>query len=117
MADTSALVSKLSSLGLKDSPVEHVAVENNEQWAEALATASGLPSNYVLTKTLVFKPKQPKSEPIAPIVVVIKETTTASSKAIGTELKLKDLRLANEDVLKDVFQTARGSVSPFALGQ
>ncbi|KAJ1743813.1 hypothetical protein LPJ68_000620 [Coemansia sp. RSA 1086] len=116
MADVDALVTRLNALGIRTAPVEHAPVENNEQWAEALKTAE-LPSKHVLTKTLVFKPKQPKADPIAPIMVVIKETTAASSKAIGAELKFKDLRLASEDVLRDVFQTARGSVSPFALGQ
>ncbi|KAJ2455255.1 hypothetical protein EV183_000990 [Coemansia sp. RSA 2336] len=117
MADVDAVVTKLNALGISTAPVDHAAVENNEQWAEALKTVRELPSNYVLSKTLVFKPKQAKTEAIAPVMVIIKETTTASSKAIGAELKLKDLRLANEDVLRDVFQTAKGSVSPFALGQ
>ncbi|KAJ2852248.1 hypothetical protein IWW36_000390 [Coemansia brasiliensis] len=117
MADVNALVTQLNALGISTAPVEHAPVENNEQWTEALKTVSGLPSSYVLTKTLVFKPKQPKSDPIAPIMVVIKETTAANAKAIGAELKFKDLRLANEDVLRDIFQTAKGSVSPFALGQ
>ncbi|KAJ1735163.1 hypothetical protein LPJ61_000691 [Coemansia biformis] len=117
MADTNALVAKLEALGLGEKPVEHAAVENVEQWAEALAGASGVPAAYTLTKTLIFKPKQPKSEPVAPVLVVIKDDTVADAKAIGRELGFKELRLAGEEILADVFQTSRGSVSPFALAK
>ncbi|KAJ2594838.1 hypothetical protein H4R99_005589 [Coemansia sp. RSA 1722] len=117
MADISALISKLSTLGFNDPPVEHAAVDNIQQWAEALTGVSGLPSKYTLTKTLIFKPKQPKSEPIAPVVVIASSESETSSKAIGAELKLKDLRFASDDVLTSIFQTAKGSVSPFALAQ
>ncbi|KAJ2864326.1 hypothetical protein GGH94_002990 [Coemansia aciculifera] len=115
MSDITALVSKLSGLGFNDTPVEHAPVENVEQWAEALSTVSGLPAEYTLTKTLIFKPKQPKSEAMAPVVVIAKHDSATNSKAIGNELKLKELRFANDDVLTDMFQTAKGSVSPFAL--
>ncbi|KAJ2338961.1 hypothetical protein GGF43_006760, partial [Coemansia sp. RSA 2618] len=109
MTDLNALVTKLKGLGLNDSRIEHAPVADNLAWAKELATASGLPSNYVLTKTLVFKPKQPKSDPIAPVFVVIKDDKKADAKAIGNELKLKDLRLASDSVLSDIFQTAKGS--------
>ncbi|KAJ1648485.1 hypothetical protein LPJ64_000182 [Coemansia asiatica] len=117
MADIAALVSKLSSLGFNDPPVEHAAVENVQQWAEALTGVSGLPSKYTLTKTLIFKPKQPKSEPIAPVVVVASSESETPPKTIGAQLKLKDLRFASDEVLTGIFQTAKGSVSPFALAQ
>ncbi|KAJ2389405.1 hypothetical protein GGI05_003511, partial [Coemansia sp. RSA 2603] len=117
MADVNALVSKLSSLGFNEPPVEHAAAENVQQWAELLKGAAGLPSHYVLTKSLIFKPKQPKSESIAPVMVIAANETETSPKAIGAELKLKDLRFASDEVLKDIFQTAKGSVSPFALAQ
>ncbi|KAJ1816505.1 hypothetical protein LPJ60_005283, partial [Coemansia sp. RSA 2675] len=109
MSDITALVSKLSGLGFSDAPVEHAPVENVEQWAEALSTVSGLPSEYTLTKTLIFKPKQPKSEAMAPVVVIAKHDSATNAKAIGNELKLKELRFANDDVLTDMFQTAKGS--------
>ncbi|KAJ1891708.1 hypothetical protein LPJ66_006770 [Kickxella alabastrina] len=117
MSDIGALVSKLSTMGFSDPPVEHAAVDSVDQWAEALSTVSGLPSKYTLTKTLIFKPKQPKSEAIAPVVVIAKDVSATNSKTIGTELKLKDLRFASDDVLSGIFQTAKGSVSPFALAQ
>ncbi|KAJ2761822.1 hypothetical protein H4S06_001000 [Coemansia sp. BCRC 34490] len=116
MSDVSALVSKLSSLGLNQQAVEHAAVDTIDQWAEALASTSGVPAKYQLTKTLIFKPKQPKSEPIAPVLVVARSDSTTNAKAIGTQLKLKDLRFANDDVLSTIFKTQKGSVSPFALG-
>ncbi|KAJ2008762.1 hypothetical protein GGI06_005262, partial [Coemansia sp. S85] len=127
MSDITALVSKLSGLGFSDAPVEHAPVENVEQWAEALSTVSGLPSEYTLTKTLIFKPKQPKSEAMAPVVVIAKHDSATNAKAIGNELKLKELRFANDDVLTDMTITCLKPmilnvalclfliVSPFAL--
>ncbi|KAJ2793195.1 hypothetical protein H4R20_006612, partial [Coemansia guatemalensis] len=117
MVDFDALISKLSALGFNNVPVEHAAVENVEQWKEALGNVNGLPGDYVLTKTLIYKPKQPKSDPFAPVVVVAKDDTVFNSKALGTALKFKDMRFASEDVLKDTFQTIKGSVSPFVLGK
>ncbi|KAJ2005211.1 hypothetical protein GGI04_002328 [Coemansia thaxteri] len=117
MSDITSLVSRLATLGFADSPVEHAPVDTVEQWAEALSSTAGLPAKFTLTKTLIFKPKQPKSEPMAPVVVIAKHDSPTNSKSIGNELKLKDLRFASDDVLRDVFQTAKGSVSPFALAQ
>ncbi|KAJ1666540.1 hypothetical protein IW140_004613 [Coemansia sp. RSA 1813] len=115
MSDVNALVSKLGSLGFNDPVVEHAPVETIDQWAEALVGATGVPDKYQLTKTLIFKPKQPKSEPIAPVVVVARSDSATNAKAIGTQLKLKDLRFASDDVLSSIFKTQKGSVSPFAL--
>ncbi|KAJ2613870.1 hypothetical protein H4S08_001992 [Coemansia sp. RSA 1365] len=116
MVELDALISKLNALGFNKVPVEHSAVENVEEWKEALGTVNGLPEKYVLTKTLIYKPKQPKSEPFSPVVIVAKDDTVFNSKALGTLLKFKDMRFASEDVLKDTFQTVKGSVSPFVLG-
>ncbi|KAJ1951657.1 hypothetical protein EC988_003990 [Linderina pennispora] len=110
------LISKLNTLGFSESAFEHAAVDTVDQWAEALATVSGVPSDYVLTKTLIFKPKQPKSAPIAPVVVIAKGDSSTNSTLLGKELGLKDLRFANDDVLANIFKTSKGSVSPFALG-
>ncbi|KAI8325356.1 prolyl-tRNA synthetase [Martensiomyces pterosporus] len=117
MSDISGLVSKLSALGFSDTAFEHAPVDTVEQWADALATVSGLPAEYTLTKTLIFKPKQPKTAPIAPVVVIAKHDTATNATLLGKELKLKDLRFANDDVLTSIFQTQKGSVSPFALAQ
>ncbi|KAJ2681114.1 hypothetical protein GGI25_000069 [Coemansia spiralis] len=115
MADISALITKLSSLGLNNPTVEHAAADNVEQWAEVLAGASNVPK-HVLTKTLIFKPKQPKADPVAPIMVIAKSDTAVNSKALGSELKLKEPRFASEDILSEMFKTQKGAVSPFALG-
>ncbi|KAJ2159463.1 hypothetical protein GGF46_003007 [Coemansia sp. RSA 552] len=117
MADVDKLITNLNALGIKEAPVEHAPVESVQEWADALASANGLPSSYVLTKTLIYKPKQPKSDPIAPVFVVAKADTAVDIKALGRELKFKELRMANEDVLKNIFDTSKGAVSPFALAQ
>ncbi|KAJ2864881.1 hypothetical protein GGI22_001620 [Coemansia erecta] len=115
MTEINELVSKLGSLGFNDPVVEHAAVETIDEWAAALSSATGVPPKYQLTKTLIFKPKQPKSEPIAPVVVVARSDSATNAKAIGAQLKLKDLRFASDDVLSSIFNTQKGSVSPFAL--
>ncbi|KAJ2554897.1 hypothetical protein EV175_002435 [Coemansia sp. RSA 1933] len=115
MTELNALVSQLGTLGFNDPVVEHAAVETIDEWAAALAGATGVPEKHQLTKTLIFKPKQPKSEPIAPVMVVAKSDSATNAKVIGTQLKLKELRFANDDVLTNIFSTQKGSVSPFAL--
>lgn len=113
MASITDLISKLNSLGLNEAPIEHPAAADVEQWKQHLSNISSLPNDYVLTKTLIFKPKQPKSEPLAPVMVVAKHDTGTNTKALGAELKLKDLRFANDEVLSNVFQTAKGSGKVF----
>ncbi|KAJ1958590.1 hypothetical protein GGI12_004692 [Dipsacomyces acuminosporus] len=115
MSDIAGLITKLGAFGFNDAPIEHAPVDTVELWAEALATVGGLPTEYTLTKTLIFKPKQPKSAPVAPVVVIAKHDTPTNATLLGKELGLKDLRFANDDVLSSIFQTQKGSVSPFAL--
>jgi hypothetical protein len=51
---------------------------------------------------LIFKPKTAKSAIPTPVMVVAKESTETSSSSISRLLNLKELRLASEDLIKDV---------------
>jgi prolyl-tRNA synthetase len=55
---------------------------------------------------LLFKPKTAKTAEPTPVLVLAKEDTETSSGAIGGLLKLKELRLANEDLIKQVIPSA-----------
>lgn len=66
---------------------------------------------------LLFKPKTAKTAIPTPVLVVALETTETSSGAIGKLLNLKELRLASEDLIKQVLPTAasKDDVSPLPL--
>ena len=50
--------------------VAHAAAPTPAAWKTALASASGAPAAYAVTKTLVFKPKTAKGAVPVPVVVV-----------------------------------------------
>ncbi|KLO17648.1 prolyl-tRNA synthetase [Schizopora paradoxa] len=123
-----ALAKQFSTLGLSVKPiaeVKHEAATTPATWKSSLESAQGVPSNFELLKTLVFKFKQagPKSAPadgsVAPValVLVARESTDTSlaSTALAKKLGLKDMRLAGADLLQDVFGLDKDSLSPFAL--
>ncbi|KAG5219842.1 prolyl-tRNA synthetase [Salix suchowensis] len=68
------------------------------------------PKSFELIKTLVFKPKTAKSATPVPVVVVAREETETNSGSLGKKLNLKELRLANEDLLKDFFSLDKNSL-------
>ncbi|KAJ9127250.1 hypothetical protein QFC24_001488 [Naganishia onofrii] len=51
---------------------------------------------------LLFKPKTAKTAVPTPVLVIAKEDTETSAAAIGKLLNLKELRMASEDLMKDV---------------
>lgn len=54
----------------------------------------------------MFKPKTAKGATPTPVLVLASESTETPSGAIGAHLKLKDLRLASEDLIKEVLPSA-----------
>ena len=77
-------------------------------WTSALERApshdASTPSSFKLTKTLVFKPKTAKSAAPTPLIVIAREETdTRATNALGKQLGLKELRLATDDLIKDVY--------------
>jgi prolyl-tRNA synthetase len=70
-----------------------------------------------LTKQLLFKPKTAKSAAPTPVLVFAAESSETPSGPLGTHLKLKELRLASEDLIKEVIPSAgsKDDVSPLPL--
>ncbi|BEJ12307.1 hypothetical protein CspHIS471_0207670 [Cutaneotrichosporon sp. HIS471] len=108
------IIARLGKLSISAPEVlKHAAVSGGAEWRAELDKAgkAGVP----LTKTLLFKPKQPKSVEPTPVLVIAKEETETSSGAIGGALGLKDLRLANEDLIKQVVPSAASKDDVSAL--
>ncbi|PVU89568.1 hypothetical protein BB559_005069 [Furculomyces boomerangus] len=122
MTEIQQICELLQSMGLSKQVVTHKKVETIELWSEALnsikaSNPSALDSvNFVLTKSLILKPKQPKNAEPIQVFVIAKADSAVSMGALGKELGLKELRFANDEVLTSVFNTSKGNVSPFALG-
>ncbi|OLY82878.1 putative proline-tRNA ligase [Smittium mucronatum] len=121
MSDIQDIIIQLTELGLEKPVVSHDSVETVELWSEALeaciAAEAALESqlDYVLTKCLILKPKQPKSAEPIQVFIIAKADTTFSMTNLGKDLGMKELRFANDDVLTTIFNTSKGNVSPFAL--
>ncbi|WFD33527.1 proline--tRNA ligase [Malassezia cuniculi] len=111
---SAALQAALASLSIEAAPVTHTAAPTHPEWTAALDALSDTPAHRRI-KTLVFKPKTPKSETPIPVVVVSDDATTASSGAIGAALKLKELRLAAPELITDSLQATKDDVSPLSV--
>lgn len=86
-----SVVESFAKLAFNDSPIESVAV-----------------------KSLVFKPKTPKTATPVPIVVVALQSTTTPSPLIAQVTSSKDPRLARDDLVKEIFKCE--SAKDFNLG-
>lgn len=102
------IIQSLAALSIK-ATVTHRDVDSPAAWRDALTSTAGTPESFELIKTLVFKPKTAKSATPVPVVVVAREETETNSGALGKKLNLKELRLANEDLLKDFFSLDKNS--------
>lgn len=72
------------------------------------------PAESVPVKSLVFKPKTPKSAVPVPIVVVALQSTATPSPLIAQVTSSKDPRLARDDLVKEIFKCE--SAKDFNLG-
>lgn len=97
--------------------ISHAPVKGAAEWKAELTLASANHATTPLTKTLLFKPKTAKSAVPTPVMVLAQENTETPSGAIGKFLELKELRLASEDLIKEVIPSAasKDDVSAFAL--
>lgn len=108
----------LSSLSITPAAkVSHAETTSDTSWREALQGAAGVPENFELVKTLVFKPKTAKTATPVPLVVIAAEGTQTNSGALGKKLSLKELRLASEDLLQEFFSLDKNSLSPLSLDE
>jgi prolyl-tRNA synthetase len=64
---------------------------------------------------LLFKPKTAKTATPTPVLVLAQEQTETSSGAIAKLLNLKELRLASEDLIKEVIPSASSKDDVSAL--
>ncbi|VVT57479.1 uncharacterized protein SAPINGB_P005716 [Magnusiomyces paraingens] len=106
-----SLESQLKSLSLVGDLLEHAAPANNDEWASILATQT-VPASYELTKTLVFKPKTPKSQTPVPVVVIALNSSATPSSVIAKATNTKDPRLAATDLVAEFF----GGIAPADVG-
>lgn len=83
--------------------VSHAPTTNAASWKDALASSSTTtPSEgYILTKTLVFKPKVAKSETAVLIVVVALDDTATSAGQIAKAAGVKEARFATADAIQE----------------
>ncbi|KAK4689110.1 prolyl-tRNA synthetase, partial [Tremellales sp. Uapishka_1] len=112
----SEIIARLSKLSIAHPEVvQHEAVKGGSEWKAALDKLGK--TDVGLTKTLLFKPKTAKTAAPTPVLVIALEETETSSGAIGKLLNLKELRLASEDLIKEVIPSAasKDDVSPLPL--
>ncbi|WVQ78598.1 proline-tRNA ligase [Cryptococcus sp. DSM 104549] len=97
--------------------IAHAPVKGSPEWKAELATTAPTLTSTLLTKTLLFKPKTAKTATPTPVLVLAQDTTETSSGAIGRLLELKELRLAQEVLIKEVLPSAasKDDVSALAL--
>ncbi|QID88006.1 hypothetical protein GRS66_010709 [Saccharomyces pastorianus] len=86
----------------------------SEAFAKLCVTEKPAAESAVAVKSLVFKPKTPKSATPVPIVVVALQSTTTGSPLIASATSTKDPRLARDDLVKQAFQSE--SARAFILG-
>lgn len=104
----------LANLSIDAQPVAHAPAPTHAEWSDALGGVAGAPAHRRL-KTLVFKPKTPKSETPVPLVVISDDAVATSAGALGAALKLKELRLAAPELITDALQATKDDVSPFSI--
>ena len=81
--------------------VTHSDTSNAATWQEALSSITSAPEGYLLTKTLVFKPKVAKSQTATLIMAVALEDTATSAGQIAKSAGEKEARFAAADVVQE----------------
>ena len=110
MSSAESVIQSLAGLSIKPAgTVSHNETTSPATWREALNATSTAPKSFELIKTLVFKPKTAKTATPIPVVVIARDETETSSGALGKKLNLKELRLASEDLLKELFALDKNS--------
>ncbi|RPA74531.1 putative prolyl-tRNA synthetase C19C7.06 [Ascobolus immersus RN42] len=104
-----SITEKLAALSLNDVKVySHDAVKTGEEWKAALDKTADVPASYKLSKTVVFKPKQPKSDPQILLLALTLDETSANSGAVTKAAGTKDARLATPEAVT----AALGAATP-----
>ncbi|KAK6335407.1 ribose-phosphate pyrophosphokinase 1 [Orbilia brochopaga] len=112
----SEVESKLKSLSINPTVVSHGACQNLVQWREQLDQSDSKPDfDNKLLKTMVFKPKAPKSEPVTVIVLLALEDSVTPTPQITKAAAVKEARVAIPEVVQSILSTSVTDVSPFAI--
>jgi len=93
--------------------VSHAPANNAAAWREALEGNKSVPENYLLTKTLVFKPKVAKTETATLIVVVALDNTATSAAQAAKAAGEKDARSATPEAVKEALGVTSEQGFPF----
>lgn len=110
MSSTDSLTASLASLRITPTAtVFHADTNSPASWRDALLANPSVPESFELIKTLVYKPKTAKTATAVPVVVIARDDTETSSSALGKKLNLKELRLASEDLLAEIFNLDKNS--------
>jgi prolyl-tRNA synthetase len=113
-----SITQTLAALSIKPAEsVEHNETDSPASWRVALTANPLSPKSFELVKMLVFKTKAAKNATATslPVVVIARDETETSSASLAKKLDLKDMRLASEDLLKDLFSLDKHS-STFRRG-
>lgn len=96
--------------------ITHDPVTSPQSWKSTLQStkSSDIPETYDLLKVLVFKPKTAKTATPVPVVVIAGEETETNASALGKKLGLKEMRLANGDLLTEFFGVDKDSREHFS---
>ncbi|KAF5096463.1 hypothetical protein DV451_004235 [Geotrichum candidum] len=109
-----SLESQFKNLAIHGDVLSHAAPANNDEWATILAGVS--PVSFELTKTLVFKPKTPKSQDPVPVVVIALNSSNTPSSIVAKASNAKDPRLANSELVAQFFNgIAPTDVGPLSV--
>ncbi|KAL7424289.1 hypothetical protein Q5752_001879 [Cryptotrichosporon argae] len=107
------ILARFGKLSLTPEVLAHAAVKGGAEWKAELDKAGK--ADVALTKTLLFKPKTAKSATPTPVLVVARDDTATSSGAIAKLLDFKELRLASEDLIKEVIPSTASKDDVSAL--
>ncbi|KAF3907662.1 hypothetical protein AA313_de0206368 [Arthrobotrys entomopaga] len=108
--------SELKALSINSLSFPHEKCKNIVEWHTQLDNLSSKPDfDYKLVKTMVFKPKAPKSETVPLIVLLALEDSQTPSATICKAVSVKEARLANEDAVAGALSVLTADVSPFSI--
>ncbi|KAI9865295.1 MAG: hypothetical protein M1824_003449 [Vezdaea acicularis] len=96
--------------------IAHAAVADNKEWSKVLAEMpKEVPTSSVLSKTLVLKPKTPKSQTAILIVVVALESTQTPANLCAKAIGAKEARAAAADAIETALGVKPQDVSPLSI--
>jgi prolyl-tRNA editing enzyme YbaK/EbsC (Cys-tRNA(Pro) deacylase) len=81
--------------------ISHAPAPAPQEWKTALSAST---TPFLLTKTLLLKPKAAASVPAWPVMVVAADSSDLALNALAKDLGYKEMRVGQEDYVKEHFQ-------------